>query len=98
MAEHTRLPSNLPWSIGRNDRIIDCKGNTVADCRYRADQTIPIVCVVNREPAFEAMREALEGCLAIIDVGIDTGTFELAGSLAAIPQQARAALKKAGIE
>jgi hypothetical protein len=63
------------------------------------------VCHVGNGPTSEAnarliaaapeMFEALKNLLMIVEVGIDTGTFELAGSLAAYPADARAALAKA---
>ncbi len=38
------------------------------------------------------LEKALQEALMIIEVGLDTGTFELAGSLADIPARCRAAL------
>ena len=49
-------------------------------------------CLIAAAPDLYA---ALENLLTIVEVGIDTGTFELAGSLTYAPGDARAALKKA---
>lgn len=42
-------PKNLPWTLGSDNRISDCVGRTVADCRYISSQGNEIVYAVNAD-------------------------------------------------
>ena len=68
-----------------------CLGAKQSDRDYAARQYAN-ACLIAAAPDLYA---ALENLLTIVEVGIDTGTFELAGSLTYAPGDARAALKKA---
>ena len=62
-------PQSFPWRYGADQRLYDCMGRTVADCRYTAFQGPAIVAAVNAYPAAEEMYKALDALCRACDAG-----------------------------